>query len=54
MKNLGNVKEAKDITNKEYVDQRDAELDALKLEESDFEELSNIVVQQLWNQYMEG
>lgn len=52
MKQLGNIKESKDITNKEYVDQKDAELDQVKLEESDLSELPNSRVLELWNKYI--
>ncbi len=53
MKNLGNVKDSKDITTKEYVDGKDSELDLKKLEEKDLSELTNTEIQALWNKYME-
>ena len=52
MKQLGNIKDSKDITTKQYVDQKDADLDQRKLEETDFNELSNSRVLELWKQYI--
>lgn len=49
MKNLGRVAESKDITTVEYVTDK---LDT-KLEESDFVELTNERILELWNQCME-
>lgn len=54
MKNLGNIKDSKDITTKEYVDGKDSELDIKKLEEKDLSELTNTEVQALWNKYIEA
>lgn len=54
MKQLGNIIESKDITNKEYVDQKDADIDKRKLEETDLIELPNSRVLELWNQYVGG
>lgn len=54
MKHLGIIKESKDITNKEYVDNKDADLDKRKLEDSDLSELPNSRVLELWNQYIGG
>lgn len=52
MKYLGRTVEAKDLTNKEYVDKADAALDEIKLEESDLLEITNARLQELWNQYI--
>lgn len=52
MKQYGKIVEGKDITNKTYVDEKDLDLDERKLEESDFDELSNSRVLELWNQYI--
>lgn len=52
MKHLGNIKESKDITTKGYVDEKDADLDERKLEDSDLNELSNSRVLELWNKYI--
>lgn len=52
MKQYGKIVEGKDITNKAYVDEKDLDLDERKLEESDFDELSNSRVLELWNQYI--
>lgn len=49
MKNLGRVAEPKDITTVEYV----AEKLKTKLEKSDFVEITNERIAELWNQYME-
>ena len=53
MKNLGSITESKDITTKEYVDEKDNQLDQVKLEESDLLEITNTEIQALWNKYME-
>lgn len=52
MKQYGKIVEGKDITNKAYVDEKDLDLDKRKLEETDFDELSNSRVLELWNQYI--
>ena len=52
MKQYGKIVEGKDITNKTYVDEKDLDLDKRKLEETDFNELSNSRVLELWNQYI--
>lgn len=52
MKQYGKIVEGKDITNKAYVDEKDLDLDKRKLEETDFNELSNSRVLELWNQYI--
>lgn len=51
-KNLGAIKESRDITTKGYVDSKDEDLDKRKLEETDFSELSNQRVLELWRQYI--
>lgn len=52
MKQYGKIIEGKDVTNKTYVDEKDLDLDKRKLEETDFDELSNSRVLELWNQYI--
>lgn len=54
MKSYAKITHSKDITTKEYVDEKDNELDQTKLEESDFSELSNSEILALWNKYVEG
>lgn len=53
MKNLGKIRDSKDVTTKEYVDEKDNQLDQIKLEESDLSEFSNSEIQALWNKYIE-
>lgn len=52
-KNLGKILNGKDITTKEYVDEKDQQLNESKLEESDLSEFSNAEIQALWNKYIE-
>lgn len=44
---------AEDIAKKEYVDQKDKDLDEIKLEESDLAEFSNADILDLWNKYIQ-
>lgn len=48
MRNLGKILHPKDITTKEYVDQKCEELDNAKVNTTDIEEYSSEEVSQLW------
>lgn len=49
MKNLGRIRDGKDVATKDYADALNRQLDEKKLEEEDLTETSNTEIQELWN-----